>query len=95
MVAAAASVHAICQRTLKRPPLELVHDRLVQEAKLRLERGARSIQEISDSLGFRDPANFSHFFKRKAGVSPAKYRALAIGASGPAAAMSSGYYEWP
>jgi len=88
-------LHAICQRTLKRPPIELVHDRLVQEAKLRLERAARSVQEISDSLGFRDPANFSHFFKRKTGVSPAKYRALAVGAAGTAVPLSSGYYEWP
>ncbi|MDB5522947.1 MAG: AraC family transcriptional regulator [Rhizobium sp.] len=89
-------LHAICRRTLSHPPVELVHDRLVQEAKLRLERGARSVQDISDSLGFRDPANFSHFFKRKTGVSPAKYRALAASATGAASIpMSSGYYEWP
>jgi AraC-like DNA-binding protein len=89
-------LHAICQRTLKRSPIELVHDRLVQEAKLRLERAARSVQDISDSLGFRDPANFSHFFKRKTGVSPAKYRLLAANATGAASIpLSSGYYEWP
>lgn len=88
-------LHAICQRALDRSPIELVHDRLVQEAKLRLERASRSVQEISDSLGFRDPANFSHFFKRKTGISPAKYRALAVGASGVPAALSSDYYEWP
>jgi AraC-like DNA-binding protein len=89
-------LHAICQRMLKRPPIELVHDRLVQEAKLRLERAARSVQDISDSLGFRDPANFSHFFKRKTGVSPAKYRALAATATGAASIpSSSGYYDWP
>ncbi len=89
-------LHAICQRTLKRSPIELVHDRLVQEAKLRLEREARSVQEISDSLGFRDPANFSHFFKRRTGVSPAKYRALAATATGVTSIpLSSGYYEWP
>jgi len=89
-------LHAVCQRTLTRSPIELVHDRLVQEAKLRLERGARSVQDISDSLGFRDPANFSHFFKRKTGISPAKYRALAASATGAASIpLSSGYYEWP
>jgi AraC-like DNA-binding protein len=89
-------LHAICRRTLRRSPIELVHDRLMQEAKLRLERAARSVQDISDSLGFRDPANFSHFFKRKAGVSPAKYRALAASATGAASiSLSSGYSEWP
>ena len=81
---------------LSRSPIELVHDRVVQEAKLRLERSARSVQEISYGLGFRDPANFSHFFKRKTGVSPARYRALARDAtSGPMIPLSSSYYDWP
>jgi AraC-like DNA-binding protein len=89
-------LHAICRRTLDRSPIELVHDRMVQEAKLRLERSARSVQEISDGLGFRDPANFSHFFKRKAGISPMKYRTLtAIQVQGASIATSSDYHEWP
>ena len=89
-------LHAICQRTLSRSPIELVHDRMVQEAKLRLERSARSVQEISDGLGFRDPANFSHFFKRKTGVSPARYRSMAANAtSASTIALSSSYYDWP
>jgi AraC-like DNA-binding protein len=89
-------LHAICQRMLSRSPIELVHDRVVQEAKLRLERSARSVQEISYGLGFRDPANFSHFFKRKTGVSPARYRALARDAtSAPTIPLSSSYYDWP
>lgn len=89
-------LHAICQRTLSRSPIELVHDRLAQEARLRLERSARSVQEISDSLGFRDPANFSHFFKRKTGVAPAKYRALAQGSpQSSAVTLASSYHDWP
>lgn len=89
-------LHAICQRSLQRSPIELVHDRLLQEAKLRLERAAHSVQDISYSLGFRDPANFSHFFKRKTGVSPAKYRSLAQSASDVSTiALSSSYYDWP
>lgn len=89
-------LHAICQRTLARSPIELVHDRMMQEAKLRLERSARTVQEISDGLGFRDPANFSHFFKRKAGISPAKYRAITTShARVVTIPTSSDYYEWP
>lgn len=89
-------LHAICQRMLSRSPIDLVHDRVVQEAKLRLERSARSVQEISYGLGFRDPANFSHFFKRKTGVSPMRYRALARDAtSAPTIPLSSSYYDWP
>jgi AraC-like DNA-binding protein len=89
-------LHSICQKALKRSPIELVHDRLIQEAKLRLERSARSVQEISEGLGFRDPTNFSHFFKQKTGLSPAKYRLLAQNTTSVSTlALSSSYYDWP
>lgn len=89
-------LHAICQRTLSRSPIELVHDRLVQEAKQQLERSARDVQEIAYSLGFRDPGNFSHFFKRKTGHSPTRYRAMAIQKTSSAPIQtSSDYHDWP
>jgi AraC-like DNA-binding protein len=89
-------LHAICSRSLGRSPIELIHDRLTQEARLRLERSGHSVQDISDTLGFRDPANFSHFFKRRTGLSPAKYRAHAAStASGGAVPVSSDYADWP
>jgi len=89
-------LHAICQRTLSRSPIELVHDRLVQEAKQRLERSARDVQEIAYSLGFRDPGNFSHFFKRKTGLSPVRYRAIAIQkTSSVPVPTASDYHDWP
>lgn len=89
-------LHAICQRTLSRSPIELVHDRLVQEAKQRLEHSARDVQEIAYSLGFRDPGNFSHFFKRKTGLSPARYRTIAIRKTSSAPIQtSSDYHDWP
>jgi len=89
-------LHAICQRSLGRPPLQLLHERLLQEAKLRLERSARTAQEISDSLGFRDPTYFSHFFKRKTGLSPAAYRALSRSVTAAdAPVLSANYADWP
>ncbi|MBX5160718.1 helix-turn-helix domain-containing protein [Rhizobium sp. NZLR8] len=89
-------LHSICQRALGRSPIQLLHERVVQEAKLRLERSARNIQEISDGLGFRDPTYFSHFFKRKTGLSPAGYREIARASAGSENSMlSSGYADWP
>lgn len=89
-------LHSICQRALGRSPIQLLHERVVQEAKLRLERSARNIQEISDSLGFRDPTYFSHFFKRKTGLSPAGYREVARASAGSEnSVLSSGYADWP
>ncbi|RUM23335.1 helix-turn-helix domain-containing protein [Rhizobium vallis] len=89
-------LHAVCQRSLGRSPIQLLHERVVQEAKLRLERSARNIQEISDSLGFSDPTYFSHFFKRKTGLSPAGYREIArVSAGSENRMLSSGYADWP
>lgn len=89
-------LHSICSSALARSPVQLLHERVVQEAKLRLERSARTVQEISDSLGFRDPTYFSHFFKRKTGFSPATYRDFARRAEVARSDMlSSGYSDWP
>ncbi|NLS00618.1 helix-turn-helix domain-containing protein [Rhizobium sp. P38BS-XIX] len=88
-------LHAICSGTLGRSPVQLLHERVVQEAKLRLERSARTVQEISDALGFRDPTYFSHFFKKKTGFSPAAYRDVARRNDTAETALSSGYADWP
>lgn len=88
-------LHAICRNALGRSPVQLLHERVVQEAKLRLERSARTVQEISDGLGFRDPTYFSHFFKRKTGFSPAAYRNVARKSEVAESTLSSGYADWP
>lgn len=89
-------LHAIATRHLKRSPLELVHDRLLQEALQRLERSPASVQVISDSLNFKDPAHFSRFVKRKTGHAPAQYRQLfRQTAERQEASLSFHYHEWP
>lgn len=89
-------LHAIATRHLQRSPLELVHDRLLQEALQRLERSPASIQAISDSLNFKDPAHFSRFVKRKTGQAPAQYRlVLRKAAEKSATGPQFQYHEWP
>jgi AraC-like DNA-binding protein len=89
-------LHSICRSALGRSPVQLLHERVVQEAKLRLERSARTVQEISDGLGFRDPTYFSHFFKKKTGFSPATYRDFARRSEvAESHVLSSGYADWP
>ncbi|ATL46775.1 hypothetical protein COR50_06065 [Chitinophaga caeni] len=53
---------------------ELVHDRLVLEAKRQLAYSHRSIKEICYELGFEDPAYFSRFFRNHSGFSPQDFR---------------------
>lgn len=89
-------LHDICRRTTGRAPLQLVHERLTREAALQLERSARTVQEIAETLGFRDATYFSHFFKRQTGLPPAAYRQRARMSGGePRVAVTATYADWP
>ncbi|MFA7416468.1 MAG: AraC family transcriptional regulator [Rhizobium sp.] len=89
-------LHSICRRNLAKTPIQLLHERLTREAKLRLKRSTLSVHDISDSLGFHDPTYFSHYFKRQTGLSPAAYRLQArqLDESSNGAASAS-YADWP
>lgn len=64
----------ICRRVAGLPSKRLVHERLMQEAKRLLLFGGGSVNEICYQLGFKDPAYFSRFFARNAGMAPGEYR---------------------
>ncbi|MFV2001574.1 MAG: AraC family transcriptional regulator [Paracoccaceae bacterium] len=87
-------LHAICCRSLGRAPLLLLHERIIHEASLRLERSSSTIQEISDSLGFSDPTYFSHFFKRRTGQAPGVFRQAHRQQLGQQD-VTLGYHDWP
>ena len=53
---------------------EYVSDRVLTEAKLRIEYEKTPIGDISDSLGFSDRFYFSKKFKKKYGISPRECR---------------------
>ncbi|MCI0918559.1 helix-turn-helix domain-containing protein [Pseudomonas stutzeri] len=53
----------------------VLHQRLLLEAKRQLIYTAMSVSQISDGLGFSEPAYFSRFFKRLTGQSPKAFRA--------------------
>ena len=89
-------LHDICVRTLKRPPLELVHDRLAHEACLQLVRSGLSIEQVAADLGFRTTANFSRFFRARTGNSPARYRAsIARDRSEHEDQVMGSFADWP
>ncbi|MDX9875279.1 MAG: helix-turn-helix domain-containing protein [Spongiibacteraceae bacterium] len=67
-------LNALCRRLTGHSALQLIHQRLVLEAKRNLVYTALTIQEISDLLGFSEPAYFSRFFKREVGQSPSRFR---------------------
>lgn len=67
-------LHAICQRNLKKSPLQLINSRVLIEATSRLKKSAGSIQAIANDLGYSDGSQFSHFFKKETGISPSQFK---------------------
>ena len=56
------------------PPSKLIHQRLLVEAKRLLAHTDLTAAEISYSLGFKDSAYFSRFFKRESNHTPLQFR---------------------
>ncbi|WP_336083563.1 helix-turn-helix domain-containing protein [Thalassospira sp. CH_XMU1448-2] len=63
-------------RATGKPPLTVIHERVLREACMRLEQSPLGVAQIAYGLGFRDPAYFSRFFKRYMGEAPGGYRRL-------------------
>jgi len=57
-----------------RPPLNIIHDRIMIHARRQIIYSNLSIKEIAYELGYEDVQTFSRFFKNKEGVSPVQYR---------------------
>jgi AraC-like DNA-binding protein len=87
-------LHSLCTRRLGRTPKALIAERLAREAGLGLERSTLSIEQLSYALGFRDPAHFSHFFKRMTGISPGGFRRRMTGTNRMASSPAN-FADWP
>lgn len=70
----AAHLNAVCRQFAHRSALDLIHERIMLEAKRSLVYTSMTIRSVSDVLGFSDPAYFTRFFKRQTGVSPKEFR---------------------
>lgn len=64
----------ICRRLADISSKKLIYDRQMQEAKRLLIFTDISINQICYQLGFKDPAYFSRFFQRHAGIRPSEFR---------------------
>lgn len=55
-----------------------IRSRILEEAKVLLLQTNWKLEEIATSLGFSDQPNFSLFFKKNTGITPAEFRNLAL-----------------
>ena len=67
-------VNEIIKARLGKSLTQLLHERLILEAKRELYFGQQSIKEITYMLGFNDPAYFSRFFKKRTGNTPKQFQ---------------------
>jgi AraC family transcriptional regulator, transcriptional activator of pobA len=66
-------LRAACVAVTGDPPMELIQERLLLEAKRLLIYTGLSVADIADALGY-DPAYFSRIFSRRMGESPRRFR---------------------
>lgn len=69
-----ARLNTACRRVTGRSASRLVHDRIMLEAKRSLLYTGMTVAEVSNAVGFTDPAYFSRFFARFAGEPPGRFR---------------------
>lgn len=87
-----AHLNGACLRATQQTPLAMIHQRQIEEAKLRLQQSQLSIEQVGYGLGFRDPGYFNRFFKRMTGQRPGAYRQM-MAQQAPLGAQS--FAAWP
>ncbi len=66
---------SISKKLVGKTGIQLIHQRILLEAKRLLTHSNLSSKEIAYFLSFEDPAYFSKFFKRNVGQTPNGFRA--------------------
>lgn len=88
-------LHKICKNKAKCSPIRLVHERLISEAKTRLENTGFPLKVIAADLGFKDVSGFCHFFKQKTKQTPGEFRSTAVDRNSVNFEMGRSFSDWP
>lgn len=67
-------LNRVCKAVVNKSPIQIIHEKIITEAKKYLLNTTYSISEISYFLNFNDPAYFTRLFKKNVGVSPSDFR---------------------
>jgi len=69
----AKHLNKVVINTVGKTTTDLIHQRILLEAKRLLTHGELTVQEIAFELGYEDVSYFSRLFKKKCGVSPSVF----------------------
>jgi AraC-like DNA-binding protein len=58
----------------EKSPLQIIHERIILEAKKLLIYTDKSAKEIAFELGFTDPVQFARLFKNETGYAPVEFK---------------------
>ena len=64
----------VCNQTCGRSASDLLHDRLIFEARMLLSETKLPVAQVSDLLGFTSPAYFTRAFQHRTGKTPSAFR---------------------
>lgn len=64
----------ICKKVLGKTASDLLHERVIIEARRLLTHTTQSVKEIGFQLSFDDPSYFVRFFKKYTGQTPVEFR---------------------
>lgn len=67
-------LNQILKNKLDKTGMELIHDRIILEAKRMIIHSEQTIKEIAYELGFSDRPYFSRFFKKQTGQTPDEFQ---------------------
>lgn len=67
-------LNQILKEKLDKTAMQLIHDRIILEAKRKVIHSESTLKEIAYDLGFSDRPYFSRFFKKQTGTSPEDFQ---------------------
>ncbi len=70
----AGHLNRICRKAKDKSALQVIHDYIIQQAKIYLHHTTYSINEVAYQLGINDPSYFIRLFKKQTGLTPGQFR---------------------
>jgi AraC-like DNA-binding protein len=67
-------LNTLCKQSVKRTVTEMIHERIIREAKRQLAYTDWGVKKIADDIGFKDSSYFLRLFKKKTGMTPDRFR---------------------